>query len=336
MSRATLLLVIGTSAIASCFPPGASGPGFRMAPESIRGPHWSDLESQLHGTLTVVDEFHGTRVYVAHLPEGRITETYLPSVDALDACSIPGGNDAYALLDDGRIVHAAQGLEFKPIFKTKDAVEPGSSIALSPDGSTIALLHQLASDDWSHPNPYRLTLVDVTTGRTLDLPGEFNGYRPCWAPDGKSIYATESHGRIVQCSLVPSDADHCVGEGRAPLLSENEMWLMFAPNSRPAREWTGVAWRISSTLMRWTIGTTEGPETLPVQVHGVGQVIAVSATGLIVVESEPDERLPLEHSGFFMRGPYWRGGISVFDPSTGATEPLFVGIAPNSIQWRWD
>jgi hypothetical protein len=217
----------------------------------------------------------------------------------------------------------------------KGGFELGSAIALSPDGSTIALLHQPRNDDWSQFKPYRLTLIDLASGRASDLPGEFEGGL-CWAADGKSLFLTGTVGTVLQRSLVPAEPARLIAHGRGPLLSEDGKSLLFSPPSQPPREWTGVAWRTSWTYLRWTIGTTEEAEALPVRIAAGGEVVAVSADGLIVHESEPDERLPLEHSGFLMRGPYWRGGISVFDPAGGTTEPLFVGIAPNSIQWRWD
>jgi hypothetical protein len=336
MSRATLALAVGTTLIASCFPPGVSGPGFRLAPEAIRGARWSELESKLHATLTVVDEFHGTRVYVVQLPEGRIRETYLPFVDALDACPLSGGSGAFVLLRDGRIVRTTDDLEAKPFYAGSGTLEPGSSIALSPDGTTIALLHRRGNDDWSRSKPYQLTLVDVASGRSSDLPGEFGASRPCWAGGGKSIFVVEPAGDILQCSLATEERARTVAQGRFPCLSEDGSWLIFLPSEGTYREWNGVDWIYLAALMRWRIGTSEQPEKLCQFTASSQCALAVSKDGWIVHRSAPEERLPLEHSGHFMTGPYWRGGIAVTDPATGTTEPLFVGIAPHSVQWRWD
>lgn len=336
MRSRTTGIALAALLLPACFPPGASGPGFRWAPETIRGVDWSARVSKLHATLTVVDSLHGTRVYVVHLPELHVAEFYLPSVQALDACAVPGRDDAYVLLKDGRIVRAAQDLEAPPVFRGKGTIDLGSTIALSPDGSTIALLSHPGNYDWDPTKSFHLTLVGTSGGPSADLRGEFNGNRVCWAADGKSLFLGETMGDIVQQPLAATEPVRRIGSGAWPFLSQDGRSLLFEPSTLPSREWNGVDWVHSCMLMRWEVGSPESPAELPSQIPTTGWVLAISDDGCVVHQSGADERLPLEHSGFLLRGPYWRGGISVTDPAQGTVEPLFVGTAPNSIQWRWD
>ena len=334
MRSRTTAVVLAAVLLTSCFGPSTTGPGFRWAPPEIRGVEWDDHVAQFRGTLTATDEFHGNRVYIVHLPDARIVEHYLPFVSVLDACAIAGTDDAYALLTDGRIVRTGEDLEAKPRFRVGPSCEEDSSLSLSPDGSKIALAWRSGGNETGHG--FTLTLVDVATWRASVLRKGLDFGRPCWAPDGKSLFVVEPPGRILQCPLTPEENARPVASGRFPLLSEDGNWLVFASPEPTYRGWLGWSFKSNSILTRWRIGTSQAPETMPHSSAKSPYPLAVSTSGWILHQSEPDKRLPLEEYAGGVLTYNARGGIAVTDPASGKRETLFVGVGPRSFQWRWD
>ena len=323
MRRLAITAALAAVLLTSCFSPGASGPGFRWAPPEIRSVDWSDRVAKLHGTLTVADQFHGNRVYIVHLPEDRIVEHYLPFVDVLDACAIPGTDEAYALLTDGRIVRTGEDLDGPPLYRRKYGFVQGSTISLSPDGRTIVLAAQTEFSESNHHVPLDFTLIDVSSGRASALRCSSDYGRPCWAPDGKSIFVVEPEGDILQCPLAPGEPAHTVARGSDPVVSEDQNWLIFSSREMPA-------------LMRWKIGTSEEPELLLRLAGRYLEALAVDTQSWVIHLSDAEDLLPCERSGLLMQGPYCRQAISITVPQPGASVPLFVGMIPTSAQWRWD
>jgi hypothetical protein len=230
-------------------------------------------------------------------------EHYLPFVTVVDACAIPGTDEAYALLEDGRIVRTGDDLEGPALYRRKGGFDRRSKFALSPDGSTLALVHRGENPDWNSDPPFGLVLVSTRDGSAHNELGAYYPARPCWSSDGRSLLLVgfDSPERkdswIVRHILDSNVEDERLAAGRYVLLTQaGELHLS---------DW------------------------------GSGH-IAVASDGTLILASEADGRLPPENSGLFMAGPAHRGGISARDPRSGIYEPLFVGVIPISVQWRWE
>jgi len=120
------------------------------------------------------------------------------------------------------------------------------------------------------------------------------------------------------------------------MLSSDGSTLWYLPHEQPAGFWSETDWLTPWRLARWTPHTDEHPEVEDSPAGPSALILGVGPNKMIVQLTPPDARLPLEKGGCGLMGPAYREGISVFDPASGSSELLVLGLAPKCFDWRWD
>jgi TolB protein len=116
----------------------------------------------------------------------------------------------------GLNLFVTNGLSSKPvaIAGTKDLGGGVEGAALSPDGNTVAFVHDL-TDEKTGRRATQVFLLDLATGKYRVLTSEANGaYDPAWSPDGQwlTYAARQATGKETNLWLIRPD-----GTGRQRL-----------------------------------------------------------------------------------------------------------------------
>jgi len=174
---------------------------------------WADSNGQNARPLTAnraVNVQPETKEYIANsfLLSGLSWARTANNTDRIIYSSDRGGS----ALD----LFVTNGLSSKPvaIAGTKDLGGGNEGAALSPDGNTVAFVHDL-TDEKTGRRATQIFLLDLATGRYRVLTSEANGaYDPTWSPDGQWLtYATrQATGKETNLWLIRPD-----GTGRQRL-----------------------------------------------------------------------------------------------------------------------
>jgi hypothetical protein len=160
---------------------------------TVEGPEDPSLVADTHGTLIAIDRQDPTHIEATSLP----TLVRSRFAIAREAMSISGpdlaGRVAYLERHQGdpegysiRILSLATG-EDSAVLDRQGALNPASEIAIAPSGGWIAFT---SSIDRSHSydyTPWSLELVDPSSGRLTNVPGDIAQHRPLWFPDGRRL-----------------------------------------------------------------------------------------------------------------------------------------------------
>lgn len=150
------------------------------------------------------------------------TKEYIASslmLSGLSWARTPNGTDRIVYSTDrngGFTLFMASGVNGKPVaVNGASALGPGSEgAALSPDGNTIAFVHEL-TDAQVGSRATQIFLVDLVTGNYRAITSEANGaYDPAWSPDGQwlTYAARQARGPETNLYLIRPD-----GTGRQRL-----------------------------------------------------------------------------------------------------------------------